>query len=235
MGVSASTLTTNLVALKHKHAARGSAADVAYWTVRDAIRTGAIRSGERLIEVELAEALAMSRTPVREALRRLEVEKLIENLPRRGLVVPTITLDDLVEIFEIREVLEGLAARRAAQRIGPAEVEAMRVAVERTEAAWREEDLHALSEGSRAFHDLLRTGSRNTRLPELIRLLEDAHRSWWLHQFAPERTEAAVREHRAIFEAVERHDVEVAERLTREHVQNALKAQILAHGRSTEP
>ena len=220
----------SLMELRERRAHQGAAAEIAYWTIRDAIRLGVIRPGERLVEVELAAALDMSRTPVREALRRLEAERLVENVPRRGLVVPTITIDDLIEIYEIRGVLEGLAARRAAQRMGPAEIDALRETVERMERALAANDLAALGEASTQFHRLVRSGSRHARLPELISLLFDSHRSVGLHEFSPaERAVAAVQEHRAIYEAIAARDEEAAERLAREHSQNALRAQIIAH------
>src|SRR5687768_7899512 len=89
-----------LADLKAKHAARGGTVEVAYWAIRDAMRLGVLQPGARLVEVELAAALEMSRTPIREALRRLESDRLVDNAPRRGLVVPTATLDLLIEIFE---------------------------------------------------------------------------------------------------------------------------------------
>ena len=218
-----------LAALREKHARRGGTADAAYWAIRDAIRTGVIGPGERLVELDLAAALEMSRTPVREALRRLEVERLVENAPRRGFSVPTVTLDDLIEIFEIREVLEGLAARRAAQRMGPAEIDALRTTVEQMERAVSGDDLTALSQASAQFHRMLRSGSRHARLPSLIGLLGDAYASLGAHELAPERVAPAVAEHRAILEAVANRDPDAAERVTREHARHALRAQILAH------
>lgn len=218
-----------LRALRAQHARHGSTSAVAYWTIRDAIRTGLIRAGERLVELDLAAALEMSRTPVREALRQLEVERLVEVAPRRGFVVPTITIDDLVEIFEIREVLEGLAARRAAQRMGPAELGALRETVDRMDRARDADDLTGLAEASSQFHRLLRSGSKHGRLPQLLALLFDAHRSIWLHELAPERVDGAIAEHRAIYDAIAAHDGTRAEELAREHSRSALRAQLLAH------
>lgn len=218
-----------LRALRAQHARHGSTAAIAYWTIRDAIRTGVIQAGDRLVELDLAAALEMSRTPVREALRQLEVERLVEVAPRRGFVVPTITIDDLVEIFEIREVLEGLAARRAAQRMGPAELEALCETVDRMERARAADDVTGLAEASSQFHRLLRSGSKYARLPQLLALLFDAHRSIWLHELAPERIDGAIAEHRAICDAITAHDGTLAEQLAREHSRHALRAQILAH------
>lgn len=215
--------------LRVKHARHGATADIAYWTIRDAIRSGVIQPGDRLIELELAAALDMSRTPVRDALRQLESERLVEKGPSRGFVVPTMTIDDIVEIYEIREVLEGLAARRAAMRMGPAEIDALQETIERAERARDAGDLTVLWQASNAFHRLLRGGARNARLPRLLALMLDAHRSLRLHEFAPERVDTAVAEHRAIYEAIANREGDRAEQLAREHSRHALRAQLLAH------
>lgn len=215
--------------LRTKHARQGATADIAYWAIRDAIRSGVIQPGDRLIELDLAAALEMSRTPVRDALRQLESERLVEKAPSRGFVVPTLTIDDMVEIYEIREVLEGLAARRAAMRMGPAEIAALKETVERAEQARDAADLEMMWKASNQYHGLLRAGHRNGRLPRLLALMLDAHRSLRLHEFAPERVDAALSEHRAIYEAIAARDAELAERLAREHSDRALQAQLLAH------
>lgn len=222
-----------LADLKAKHAARGGTVEVAYWTIRDAIRQGVLRPGARLVELELAAALEMSRTPIREALRRLESDRLVDDAPRRGLVVPTATPDLLIEIFEIREVLEGLAARRAAQRMGEAEIGALRELVERMERAAATDDLDALARASHQFHRLLRTGAQHSRLPTMLALLMDSTRTLDAHQLAPERVGGAVAEHRAIYEAIAARDPKAAEQVTREHARNALRAQLLAHHLTT--
>jgi DNA-binding GntR family transcriptional regulator len=215
--------------LRVKHTRHGATADIAYWSIRDAIRSGVIQPGDRLIELDLAAALDMSRTPVRDALRQLEAERLIEKAPSRGFVVPTMTVDDIVEIYEIREVLEGLAARRAAMRMGPAEIEALGETIERAERARDAGDLTVLWQASNQFHTMLRAGNRNARLPRLLALMLDAHRSLRLHEFAPERVDTAVAEHRAIYEAIAARDGDLAERLARDHSRHALRAQLLAH------
>ena len=215
--------------LRAQHARHGATSQIAYWTIRDAIRTGVIQAGDRLIELDLAAALEMSRTPVRDALRQLEGERLVEKAPSRGFIVPTKTIEDLVEIYEIREVLEGLAARRAAMRMGQAELAALEETVERTERAREAGALTTLWEASNQFHRLLRGGARNGRLPQLLALMLDTHRSLRLHEFAPERVDDAVAEHRAIFAAIAAHDGDLAEQRARLHSRNALRAQLLAH------
>lgn len=88
--------------------------EVVYETLREAIRTGALPPGERLMEIQLAEELGVSRTPVREAIRKLELERFVVMLPRRGTYVANLSLKDINEVFEIRAALDGLAAGLAA-------------------------------------------------------------------------------------------------------------------------
>lgn len=215
--------------LRDKHSRHKNAAEIAYWAIRDAIRTGVIAPGERLIELDLAAALDMSRTPVREALRRLATERLIETAAGRGYVVPTATIDELVDLFQIRGALEGLAARRAAQRMVQAEIEAMRDTLRRMDLAIETDDLTTLSIASTQFHRLLRAGSRDNRLGELIVLVTDAVPGLGAHEMAPDRAAIAVAEHHAICEAIANRQPDEAERLVRQHAENALGAQIAAY------
>jgi len=215
--------------LRDKHSRHKKAAEIAYWTIRDAIRTGVIAPGERLIELDLAAALDMSRTPVREMLRRLATERLIETAAGRGYVVPTTTIDELVDLFQIRGALEGLAARRAAQRMVPAEIEAMRDTLRRMDLAIETDDLTTLSIASTQFHRLLRAGTRDNRLGELIVLVTDAVPGLGAHEMAPDRAAIAVAEHHAICEAIANRQPDEADRLARQHAENALGAQIAAY------
>ncbi len=206
-----------LRSLRERHARHANSADLAYWTIRDAIRTGLIAPGERLIELDLAASLEMSRTPVREALRRLATERLIDSHAGRGFIVPTTTIDELVDLYEIRGALEGLSARRAATRMSGAQVLAMKETIDRMHRALETSDLIALSQASVQFHRLLRPGSRDSRLSELIRLVTDAVPGLSAHEMAPDRVDAAIAEHEAIYNAIANHLPDEAERLTRIH------------------
>ncbi len=212
--------------LYQKNAHRGTNVDVIYATIREAIRNSVICSGTHLTELELAAALKVSRTPVREALQRLETEYLLEKSPRRGFVVPVLTLNDIVEIFEIREVLLGLAARCAAQRAGPAEIAMMAQAVERMERAYKTRDAGGLSQASAQFHRAMEQAAKNRRLQNLIRLNSGPMP---LYEFAdPDRFAPSVAEHRGIFDAIAAHDPGLAERLAHEHSRKALHSQTRA-------
>ena len=204
-----------------------TAADAVYWTLRDAIRKGLLEPGSRLIEDDIASELDISRTPVREAFRRLQSEHLLEKAPSRGLVVPILTLDGLFEIYEIDEVLFGLIARQAAQHMGSSELEMLDEYVIRMEKALAAGDLETVSKTTGEFHDLIAHGCKNVRLRRLYSQLNFPPQ-FRLFEFAPERISNALVEHRKIYEAISAHDVALAEQLAREHSRNALHAQIKA-------
>jgi DNA-binding GntR family transcriptional regulator len=218
---------TKLRELYLKHAHQEISGDAVYWTIREAMRTSIVRPGTHLTELELAAALPVSRTPIREALRRLETEHLLEKSSRRGLVVPMLTLNDLADIFEVREVLFGLAARCAAQRAGPNEIVFMSESIARMEHAREAGDIGELTQASADFHRAVESASKNRRLGALIRL-NSASSS--LFEFAiPERIDAAVTEHRAVFEAIAAHDPARAEHSAQEHSRNAFRAQVASN------
>ncbi len=204
-----------------------TAADAIYWTLRDAIRKGLIAPGSRLIEDEVASALDISRTPVREALRRLQSEKLLEKDAGRSLVVPVLTIDDLLEIYEIEEVIFGLVARKAAQYMGSSELEMLGDYVNSEEKAIGAGDFATVSEATAQFHNLIAHGCRNERLQSMYQQLNAPPRLR-LFEFAPERINDALAEHRALYNAIAAHDGNRAEELAREHTRNALRAQIKA-------
>ena len=231
-GASLRQMAEQLDALYQKNAQRGTHVDIIYSTIRDAIRGRLIRSGTHLTELDLAAVLHISRTPIREALQRLESEYLLEKSPRRGFVVPTLRLNDIVEIFEIRESLLGLAARCAAQRASPAEIALMAESIERMEHAKDAQDSGGLSQTSAQFHRAIEQASRNHRLQKLIRLNSGAMP---LYEFSdPDRFAPVVTEHRAIYNAIAAHDADRAERLAQEHSRNALQAQTHAHDLSED-
>lgn len=223
---------SEMAAIRKKYVQSGPMVDIAYWTIRDAIRSGVIAPGESLIEIELADELEMSRTPIREALRRLAVDRLIETGPRRGYVVPTISMSEFVEIFEIRELLDGLSARYAAQRMGLAEISVLEDVIRQHEVAVEADNFPVIMSTADQFHMMLRAGSKQDRVPQMLAVLTDASRSAKGRELAPDRMREAAREHRAIYEAITRHDPAAAEDLMREHVRHALRAQILAYQHS---
>lgn len=205
----------------------------AYQRLRDAILAGEYESGAPLFEVHLAASMGMSRTPVREALKLLARDGLVEVVPSRGYIVPRRSMHDLRELFELRESLEGMAARYAALRATPDEVRELealcvRYADEQDWAQW--------ARVGTAFHTLLVAAARNERLLGILDSLRGqiVHSRRSVLQSDSNRRDAAIREHRAILEAVKAHDPEAAEAAAREHVRLSYQATVLSiqHGHS---
>jgi DNA-binding GntR family transcriptional regulator len=192
--------------------------------LRALILTGEYGPDERLIEEQLAERLGVSRTPVRQALTMLEAEGLVEITPNRGATVCSFSIEDVWDIYDLRAVLEGHAARRAAGRIERRELERLRELAREMEGLPgqfddHEEEIRALVALNQEFHGTIVEASRNRRLERLINrtveipLMFKAFYWYTLH----ERT-ISNHYHRRILEALENGDAERAEIIMREHV-----------------
>jgi len=187
--------------------------------LREAIINGVLEPGERLMEVQLAEELGVSRTPVREAIRKLELEGFVVMMPRKGAYVAGVSYKDIKDVFEIRAALEGLAAGLAAEKVTDNEIEQLeRVLHYEKEPATLEE----MVQNDTDFHALLYKASRNERLINILgNLREQIHRFRSTSLAVPGRLRYAIQEHRAIVDAIARHDVEEAQTLATAHIENA--------------
>jgi len=137
-------------------------------TLRDAIRKGVLKPGERLMEIQLAEELGVSRTPVREAIRKLELEGYVIMMPRRGTYVANLSIRDVNEVFEIRTSLDSLASGLAAERITDEELERLQRLLVMIGEYIEENNMEKIVETDTEFHDILYQASRNTRLVGII-------------------------------------------------------------------
>jgi DNA-binding GntR family transcriptional regulator len=202
----------------------GSTADAVYETLRHCIVHGELSPGERLRSDALAGELRVSRTPVREALRKLEAEGLVARSPRSGLIVRELTEQDLTEIFYMREALEGMAARLAAENATPSEIADIRDLFEDMEAVHRRGDIKALRKLTGEFQSLVHRASHNSRLSQCLKGLQDHVRQIQSSTlFLPGRATHALAEHRALIRALEQRDGDLAEKLAREHRNKTLK------------
>jgi DNA-binding GntR family transcriptional regulator len=196
-----------------------------YSRLLEAIDNGVYRAGARLVETELAERLEVSRTPVRQALSRLEAEGVAARDERGGLVVATLDYDQLGELYEVREMAEALAAKLAARHASPAEIEILNelVAADRG----RLDDVAALALSNRAFHQQLHRASHNRYL---IRILAAMGRSLALLSgttlATPGRGAASINEHAAIVAAIAARNEDAAEAAARSHIVNALRTRL---------
>jgi DNA-binding GntR family transcriptional regulator len=192
--------------------------------LRACILTGAYGPDERLIEEQLAERLGVSRTPVRQALTMLEAEGLVEIAPNRGATVCSFSIEDVWDIYDLRAVLEGHAARRAAGGIERRELELLRELASEMEGLPgqfddHEEEIRALVALNQEFHGTIVEASRNRRLERLInRTVEIPLMFKAFFWYTPHERTISNLYHRQILEALENGDADRAEIIMREHV-----------------
>ena len=198
--------------------------DEVFLTLKQAVLDGTLQPGERLMEIHLARQLGVSRTPVREALRKLELEGLVLTLPNRGAMVAQITLTDLEDVMEIREALEELAARKACAKIGEEQFAALRGAAEDFESGLRADDLAAAALADSAFHEMLCEAAGNKRLSQLMDSLRSQMYRYRLESLKNKKSHPdLIRQHRLICEAVKAGDEEKAASVIRMHIKEQKK------------
>ncbi|MBW6398437.1 GntR family transcriptional regulator [Roseomonas sp. HJA6] len=193
----------------------------AYSRIRAAIRDGTLAPGERLTETDLAGRFGVSRTPVRQAIARLEAEGLLTHEPRRGVTVTRPDHQQVVELYVMREVLEGAAARLAAQHASDTEIAAMAEIVEREPGVFA--DATALAAENQRLHGLLYLAAHNRYLLRSLELLGATMSLLPTLLTRGGRAEQAHAEHRAILEAVRQRDGDAAEAAARRHARAAQK------------
>lgn len=204
--------------------------DQLFEQLSEAIVLGTFAPGAKLSEPRLAAQYGVSRGPLREAIRRLEERKLVTRAPRQGVRVVVPTPSDALELFTIREVLEGLAARQAAEHATDAEINQLRAMLQRHRVALSEPDalVYWQATANSDFHFMIARVGRNQHLFDLLcgeyytlfRLYRMQHR------IVPGRAQRALAEHERIVEAVADRDVELAELLMRRHIASARKGLI---------
>jgi DNA-binding GntR family transcriptional regulator len=135
--------------------------DVIFNTIREAIIVGELKPGERLMEVQLAEKMGVSRTPVREAIRKLELEGLVEMLPRKGAHVADLSVKDIMNVLEVRSTLDGLASTLSAERITDEELKELRHVQQQFANYVEKDNLQGIIKKDVEFHDIIYRSSRN--------------------------------------------------------------------------
>lgn len=198
-----------------------SSGEAAYDALLTALRSGIFRPGDRLREEEVGTRLALSRTPVREALRRLEGDGIVEHRPRVGAVIRSLSHTETVELYEMRVVLERTAAEMAAKHGAAAEFDALEAMNNRIEAERANPALGAAI--NQDFHRGLYLAGRNRFLLEAARALNNALLLLGPTTYTdPDRIDVVVRQHRAIIAALRERDAEAAGAATEAHLQTSL-------------
>lgn len=195
--------------------------DVVFNTLRQAILKGEMEPGERLMEITLANKLGVSRTPIREAIRKLELEGLVNMIPRKGAVVASISEKDMKDVLEVRITLEELAVKLAVKNMEPEDIEQLRMAAKGFENAVISRDIVDIVEADVAFHDIIYNKTGNNRLIQIINNLREQMYRYRLEYIKDARTHSIlISEHNDIIEALRSKDVEAAKNAVREHIAN---------------
>lgn len=196
--------------------------DEVFNTLREKILKGVYKPGERLMEIHLADQLGVSRTPIREAIRMLELEGLVKMVPRKGAQVAKISKEDLQDVLEVRKALDTLSVKLACERITEDEIKLLNNAERDFEKALASKDVRDIAEADVAFHDVIHSATKNGRLKSMIsNLAERIYR--YRFEYIKQQSDGGktlMLEHREIMRCIESRDVESAVKATEIHIDN---------------
>lgn len=195
--------------------------DVVFITLREAILKGELAPGERLMEIALAQQLGVSRTPIREAIRKLELEGLVLMTPRKGAVVAEITKKDLKDVLEVREHLEELAVQLACDKATPEDIVIMKKLHQEFIESLSQTDLTVIAEIDVRFHDAIYATTDNKRLIQILNNLREQMYRYRLEYIKDEaKRKTIVEEHEKIIRGIEEKNVEYAKQYIKTHINN---------------
>ena len=195
--------------------------DVVFITLRQAILKGELAPGERLMEIRLANMLGVSRTPIREAIRKLELEGLVVMIPRRGAEVAGISEKCLRDVLEVRRSLEELAMDLAVQRMDSGRMEHLERAQAEFVEAISASDLIRIAQADENFHDVIYAGTENEKLVQMLNNLRDQMYRYRLEYIKDTGKRQILKvEHERMMDALRHRDRELAKRTAREHIDN---------------
>lgn len=195
--------------------------DVVFHTLREAILKGELRPGERLMELQLASKLGVSRTPIREAIRMLEQEGLAVTIPRKGAEVAKMTEKDMKDVLQVREALDELAANIACERITKEELDELISAMHEFEASTRTKDLKKIAETDVKFHDVIYHATDNPKLVNMLNNLREQMYRYRVEYLKDEKNyPILLKEHKEIVEGLKTKNKEQIADAMRQHVIN---------------
>lgn len=201
--------------------------DVVFRTLRQAILTGELKPGERLMEIHLADRLGVSRTPIREAIRKLELEGLVTMIPRRGAEVAQITEKSMNDVLEVRQALDVLCVELACERITREKLDVLQSACDGFARAVKTKDVKKITQADVALHDIIVEATGNQRLVQMVNhLSEQMYRYRFAYIKDAGQHAHLVEEHRALYESLAKRDKEAASQAARVHIDNQKKAMI---------
>jgi len=203
--------------------------EIAYETLKHAIITGQIPAGARIVETEYADKLHISRTPLREALRKLERDGLVEYVLRRGVVVRAFTIADVEEIYTIRNALELITLPAIIENATPEDIRSLREKLHKLDLYIAKDDVESISPLARSFHDQLTSISGLNRILRVIQSQDEYIRRFSAMSIAKEtRRKSAHEEHYTLLEYVEKKDLENFEKLMRKHIERSKETCLIA-------
>ena len=195
--------------------------DVVFHTLREAILKGELKPGERLMELQLASKLGVSRTPIREAIRMLELEGLAVTMPRKGAEVAKMTEKDMEDVLQIRKALDELAVGLACDNMGEGELKDLFVALKNFEESTRSGDVKQIAQADVEFHDAIYHAADN---PKLVNMLNNLREQMYRYRVEYLKNESVyprlVQEHQEIYEGLKRKDKETVVEIVSHHVEN---------------
>ncbi len=195
--------------------------DVVFNALHKAILTGRLKPGERLMEIHLADQLGVSRTPIREAIRKLELEGLVAMIPRRGAVVAEMTVKSMRDVLEVRRSLDVLSVELACDRITEPELARLKMASDEFAAAIGTGNATVMARADIAFHDIIVEATGNLRLKQLLNnLAEQIYRYRFVYLQDDIRHDMLVIEHAAIYDGIRERKKEKAAEAAKKHIDN---------------
>ena len=199
--------------------------DVVYNTLREAILKGELKPGERLMELQLASKLGVSRTPIREAIRMLELEGLAVTIPRKGAEVAKMTVKDMEDVLEVREALDELAAKIACNKITEEQLQILSKVKDAFEESTKTTDIKQIAMYDEKFHDVIYESTGNVRLVNLLNnLREQIYRYRVEYLKNVEVYPRLIEEHETILKALQDRNQELVVEAMRDHVENQATA-----------
>lgn len=198
--------------------------DVVFNTLRQAILRGEFKPGERLMEIQLANKLGVSRTPIREAIRKLELEGLVLMIPRKGAEVADISEKSLLDVLEVRRALEELAVKRVCDKITEAEIEELKAAGREFEETLACNDVTVFAEADVKFHDIIYRITDNERLIQLLHSLREQMYRYRVEYLRQEDVhDKLLKEHEQIIATIEKRDKEKATEAVCRHIDSQVE------------
>lgn len=201
--------------------------DVVFNTLRQAILRGELKPGERLMEIQLANKLGVSRTPIREAIRKLELEGLVLMIPRKGAEVAEITEKSLRDVLEVRRALEELAVQLACEKITKEEIRELERVAKEFQQVVNSSDITEIAEVDVCFHDIIYTATDNQKLIQLLNNLREQMYRYRVEYLKRDGVfPQLIAEHEAIIRHIENNEKEKATKVMCRHIDNQVETVI---------